>query len=238
MRGLKNKITSLILDSIFPKECIFCEEEGDWICRNCFLFLEFREHKICVNCNRSRHKTKKGFCPECKSLFSLDGMIVAGDYNQERIKKAIKFLKYRFVRGLGPILADFITYFLQETDNIKTVTSGKPAVVPMPLHWKRENWRGFNQAHLIGQGVAQNLNLTLDPNLKRIKYKKPQTKLKRRERLHNIKNSFAWKGDDLNGKTIILVDDVVTTGATMNEAAQTLKQNGAKKVLGVAVAGE
>ena len=110
-------------------------------------------------------------------------------------------------------------------------------VVPVPLSRKRRRWRGFNQAELLARAVAQNYGLTLDSNnLIRIKHKKPQAKLNEIHRLANVKECFAWRGGDLNKKNIILVDDVVTTGATLNECAKVLKAAGAGQVWGLVVA--
>lgn len=162
---------------------------------------------------------------------------MAGDYKEEKINKAIKLLKYRFIRDLSPYLGDYLSSFLRHSEESFFVKKGT-LVVPIPLHWRRYNWRGFNQANLIAMRLAQNLDLSISKKLQRIRYKKPQTKLKKLERQKNIKNSFVWKGASLNKKDVVLVDDVVTTGATMDEAARVLKQNGARKIIGLAVASE
>jgi len=168
----------------------------------------------------------------------LDKIFAAGDYKEEKINKAIKLLKYRFIKGLSPYLSDYLTSFLYHLEEGVFIKNQNVLIIPIPLHWRRENWRGFNQSKLIASDLAAGLNITRSEQLKRIKYKKPQTQLKKLARHKNIKNSFAWKGGRLDKKIVILVDDVVTTGATMNEAARALKQNGARKVIGLAVASE
>lgn len=232
-------IADLVWGLIFPRECIFCGEEDSWMCQNCFSFLEFKKDRSCLHCHHIHNKVIKGFCPQCRSLYFLDGTLVAGDYKDKNINKAIKLLKYRFIRGLASDLGDFLTSFLYHAgQNIDTAKNRGHIVVPIPLHWKRKNWRGFNQAYLLGERLSYNLDLPFKTELKRISFRKPQTKLKKEERRNNIKNSFVWQGEELHGKTIWVVDDVITTGSTMNEAARTLKHHGARKVIGVAVAGE
>jgi len=110
-------------------------------------------------------------------------------------------------------------------------------VVPVPLSGKRLCWRGFNQAELLARKIAENYGLGLDANnLIRIKHKKPQAKLDEVHRQENIKGCFVWRGNNLNKKNIILIDDVVTTGATLNECAKILKASGAGEVWGLVVA--
>ena len=103
--------------------------------------------------------------------------------------------------------------------------------MPVPLSKKRLRWRGFNQAELLAEKVAENYGLAMDAaNLIRVKHKKPQAKLDEVHRLENIKDCFAWQGSNLNKKNIILIDDVVTTGATLNECAIVLHAAGAAEV--------
>lgn len=113
----------------------------------------------------------------------------------------------------------------------------KTLIMPVPLHLKRERWRGFNQSKLLAQNVANYLNLEMSDKLIRIKYKKAQAKISaKQERLQNIKGCFKWTGKDLGGQNIIIIDDIVTTGSTLNEIAQVLKKNNAGEVWGLVVA--
>lgn len=110
-------------------------------------------------------------------------------------------------------------------------------VIPVPLHPRRERWRGFNQAELIARELADYFNLDMSVGgLIRIKHRKPQTKLNKQDRKNNIKNCFAWRLGGLSGKKIILVDDVATTGSTLNECARVLKKNGAGEIWGLVAA--
>ena len=106
----------------------------------------------------------------------------------------------------------------------------------MPLHKKRQRLRGFNQSEQLARAISKNFNLEINHNLIRIKHKKAQAKLHEKNRWENIKNCFSYQGKNLNNKNILLIDDVATTGATLNECAKVLKENNAKEVWGLVVA--
>ena len=111
-------------------------------------------------------------------------------------------------------------------------------VIPVPLHKRRFAWRGFNQAQLLSQDLAGKLGLALDQNLVlRVKNTKPQVDLNREQRKANISDAFALRPDSLvTDKKFLLIDDVVTSGSTMNEIAKLLKKNKAAEVWAAAVA--
>jgi ComF family protein len=105
-------------------------------------------------------------------------------------------------------------------------------IVPVPLHPKRLRWRGFNQSVLLARQVSAVYKLPLDPFvLQRYRETPPQTQLNEEERHKNMRGAFVADPDrPVSGKTILLVDDVYTSGATVNECSRTLKQSGAKEI--------
>lgn len=141
-------------------------------------------------------------------------------------------LKYNFVSDLTDELVDLAVNFLQEDFFQARV------LVPIPLHWYRKNWRGFNQAEILGKEIALKLKIDFCPDLLlRTRSTKPQVKLKGKERKKNVRGAFK-----LNPKyrildtEYLLFDDVWTTGATMKECARVLKKAGVKKVFGLTLA--
>ncbi len=226
-----------LVDTIFPVECIYCEKDGVWICNNCYSQLKFKFHTKCLRCRK--YSVLSGLCSRCQKESYLDGLYIAGDYHQEKIKKAIKLLKYRCLRDLGSYLGNFLSSFVKYLDEDILDQKAQTVVIPIPLHKKRQAWRGFNQVELIAFQLAQNLELPLNKGLLRLKHKKPQTKIKKSLRKNNIVGCFAWQGgNEIKNKNIILIDDVATTGSTLNEAAQVLKKQEVRAVTGLAVAGE
>jgi competence protein ComFC len=258
-----NQSRDFLLDLIFPIECLGCGQEGVWLCKNCFKKLKLKTSQSCFCCKEENNFGE--FCPECRPHHALNGIFIAGDYEDKILAKLIKSLKYHFAQDIIVILGQFLSLHLQNLINQSRVlgitnldmTEGQirrrlknmatipqplldknyTLLVPVPLHKKRERWRGFNQSLGLAEEVAKNFNIKLiEKNLVRIKHKKPQAKLGERQRQENIKNCYAWAGNKLSGRPIILIDDVTTTGSTLNECARILKQNGAGEVWGLVAA--
>jgi ComF family protein len=231
---------SFFVDLLFPIECLDCGLEGEWLCAGCFLKLKINDRQACQGC--SRPGLSGAICPDCKPAWALDGVLAALDYDRAVSAKLIKALKYGFVKEISPVLANIFLKFyrsLKLQDLAPDFGGRQMIVMPVPLHSKRLRWRGFNQSELIARPIAAGLNGEfLGDILVRTKNVLPQTQFKGSERSRNIQGCFDYIGDKklVNGKIIILVDDVVTTGATMNECAKVLKRAGARKVWGFAMA--
>ena len=167
----------------------------------------------------------------------LDKIIMAGDYDDPLLAEAIKRFKYDLIIDLGPILGRFLTLFWQgQTALPGTPGLISPLIIPLPLSKKRFRFRGFNQAEILARELSAALGYPLNRDLERIKHQPPQAGLDADERHKNIRGAFAWKGADLQGRDIILLDDVMTTGATLSEAALILKTAGAGRIYGLVLA--
>ena len=217
------------MDFLFPKRCVACGRFGSYLCDE----------------DRKKIEPAKSFCPvclkaaisgtthsKCKSKLSLDGLICIFDYKSPT-KELIAQLKYRFVRELTEV----VRAELKKTKSLDNFDFREFILVPIPLSAGRKNWRGFNQAEILGQAVAKRLKLPFKPEiLKKIKETRPQAKLARSERLRQMRGTFASENTaEIEGGKFIIFDDVWTTGATMKAAAATLKRKGAGKVWGVAL---
>lgn len=144
----------------------------------------------------------------------------------------ISSFKYQpFVTDLQAVMQLILTSFLNSRQNY---FAEKFLVIPVPLHWMRENWRGFNQSEILAHIVAEILDLQFTPKvLRRTRFTKPQTQLKQKDRLENVRGIFALEQnvkEKIKGASFLLVDDVWTTGATLKECGKVLKRNGATKV--------
>jgi len=258
---ITNSVWLFFLDLIFPIECLGCSREGRWLCEQCFKQIKFKSRQYCLHCKKENNFGE--FCPPCGILYGLDGVWIAALYDELLISRAIKSLKYHFTSGLAGDLSElmilFVDRLLKESRTLKSGLTGSGVgwrnfkraeklplailnfkenlIMPVPLSKRRLRWRGFNQAELLARRVAEKYGLELDKdNLIRTKHKKAQAKLNEIERLKNIKDCFVWQGGNLNKRNIILIDDVVTTGATLNECAKVLKAAGAGEVWGLVVA--
>ena len=220
---------AFILDLLFPKLCIGCNSWGTYLCKNCFNSLQFLTEAVCPYCAL---RTPTGETHErCQKKWGIDGSLSIMKYNGVS-KKIIKRVKYSLVYA---ILEDYFSILPNEV--IKNLLLFKEKhhidyLQPVPLHKSRENLRGFNQSALIANVLKKKLNIPLLQSIERNKDTKPQAQLNnKKEREENIKGAFSIidKGS-IQSKNIVLVDDLITSGSTCDEACRILKQNGANKV--------
>jgi ComF family protein len=149
-------------------------------------------------------------------------------------REAIIKLKYEGVRVLRNWLIEELAMFAREQE-----LNQASAIVPVPLHINRLRERGYNQAQLLAKGLAEKLNLPLgDKWLGRSRVTRTQVGLSGTERTQNVVGAFTWQTHPLKNHTILLVDDVCTTGATLNACAATLKTAGAGAVWALTVTRE
>ena len=229
-----------ILDFLFPKRCVSCGSFGQYLCPNCLAQIKRIETLVCPVCGRSA--IGGATHPGCRSRYSLDGLISVCIY-EGPIKSVVKRLKYKpWITDLAGIVVASITGYVTQNTSMNRFIDTKTLVTPVPLHKSRERERGFNQAEILGRDLAKKLNLEFTPDLLiRQKRTKPQADLKGKERLENIKNAFSISLQSPNilrseYPSILLIDDVWTTGATLQACCDVLKRAGVKKVWALTLA--
>ncbi len=230
-----------ILDTLFPLRCLGCHIRGFWLCPTCEQHIPLRIEQHCPAC--LRQITPQGeVCFACRKNHStpLDGLFVASYYKDPLLSSLLHTYKYRFLPGLSAPLGHLLISALEKSSLLLP-----QALVPVPLHPRRLRFRGFNQSLLLAEEIAVNLTpgLTLPvitETLIRSRYTKPQMKTSsREERLANLKNAFqitTGKESALKDKDLWLIDDVATTGTTLEECARMLKKHGARSVFGIVLA--
>lgn len=229
-------LKTFILDLIFPKKCLNCGREGTFCCEDCFSLIEVNPFENCL-CDKPQKTIVTGRCYRCERR-SLNGLYSATDFKQKIVRRMIHNFKYRQqIKGLAyPLSALILThlYFIA-----KVFPDGS-VIVPVPLFSKRKKRRGFNQAEEIGKIISEHLGIEISlDNLERIKNTRQQVGLNKEEREKNIQGAFRVRNPiELKNKIIFLVDDVYTTGATMEECSKILKRAGAKQVWGLTAARE
>ncbi|MDD5569289.1 MAG: ComF family protein [Candidatus Pacebacteria bacterium] len=229
-------VKNFLLDVIFPKKCLNCGREGAYFCEDCLSLIEINPFEYCL-CEKPQKLMSTGKCWFCRDR-KLNGLYSAASFKERRVKLLVHHLKY-----LNQIkeLADYLSFLILAHFNF--ITKEIPSdslLVPVPLFIKRKKARGFNQAEEIAKIISAKTGakISLD-NLKRIRNTQPQVKLNKMERIENIKNAFAVSNaEEFKKKIIFLVDDVYTTGATMEECAKELKRAGASEVWGLTAARE
>lgn len=223
---------SSLLDIIFPPLCLVCEAEvgsGEVVCRQCLEIIPIQRTLFCGQC-RAR-------LPAGKKICHFSSPCLAGaatNYETPAVKKLIHALKFKGTKNAAASLADFLVRYIQNTG----VETAGWLVVPVPLGKSRLRQRGYNQAAEIARHFAERLSLRWEENcLRRIRDTRPQTELhSAAERLANVLDCFVAEESKLRGQQIILIDDVITSGATILAAAAALKQAGAKNILALAAA--
>lgn len=224
-----------LLDLLFPKTCISCGREGSYLCQDCQAMLEISQYQYCL-CQKPVRMLRRGKCRRCRSK-KLNGLYFALPYQSPLIKKLIQQFKYQpYLKAISKTLASLIITHFQLLDNKPDFSSF--ILIPMPLDKKRLRGRGFNQAEEIGKELSGFLKILLiNDVLLKIKETLPQVELSEEERRENIKRVFLIKNKELiKNKKILLVDDIYTTGSTLEEGARVLKETGAKEVWGIVVA--
>lgn len=229
-------IKGFFIDLFFPQFCFTCQKEGEYLCSDCFSLLEILEYNFCL-CEKPQRLPDVGKCKRCQRK-KLNGLSFALPYQNLFAKKLIHKLKYNSpVKALSRTLASLIIAHFSLSE--KPFKFSKDFLfIPIPLTHKKKKRRGFNQAEEIGKEVNKFFKITfLEDCLLKTKETQPQIELQKRERLESQKGVFTIKNNEkIKGKKILLVDDVYTTGATMEEAARVLKTAGAKEVWGLVVA--
>lgn len=221
-----------IIDFVFPKSCLGCGRGGRYLCQVC-IDKAPRAQAICPYC---KHPSIDGLTHvNCAKRYGLDGLTSIWEY-EGVIRKAILALKYKYATEISNEISEYMVSSL-----LSLVLPPVHNLVPIPIYWYRQNTRGFNQSIELGGKLAENLRLIFIPDLliKSISTA-PQVELSGEARRKNLKNVFILnpihKSLAGNLDSIILFDDVFTTGSTMFEAAKVLKRGGVKKVWGLTIA--
>lgn len=237
-----NLFTDLI-DIIYPKKCHICLDFLDDekcklpdICNSCFSGLPVLTHPFCSICGVPfQSKVEEDhLCEKCIRTRPFYDELRAPYLYEDRIMEAIHRLKYSgksyLAKSMGRLLADFLKEWISDIDGM--------IMIPVPLHKRKLRQRGFNQSVLLVRSTAGILGMETDYfTLRRIRYTETQTGLTLEERRKNVKGAFeVTDNGNLKGKSVILVDDVATTGNTMNECASVLKKAGCERVLGLTLA--
>jgi len=189
----------------FPEKCIVCRKEGAYLC--------------------AKHKELPP-APKNEAIFHfIDHVHATTAYHVFSVKKIVEFLKFRGFRSVGALMAKEIA------EDVPKSFWHNAVLVPIPLHWTRKFWRGFNQSEILAFELTKQIpELKLSCGLRRIKRTQQQSKLSKNARGKNMQDVFSWEASSPVPTRVILVDDVVASGATLDSAGKVLKQAGVKIV--------
>lgn len=214
-RGLRGQF----LDVLFPPRCIGCSRVGEWLCVDCLNQIPLVEPPFCTRCGGA--VAVDGLCARCRVSPLQIECIRSAVYFEGVLREAVHWLKYRGRTALAGPLGDLMAaYWVQHPMPID-------AVVPVPLHAARLRERGYNQAALLAREMARRVGLVVDERaLVRQRATASQTELNASQRKENVRDAFRCFGNSLAGKRVLVVDDVCTTGATLEACAVALYEGG------------
>jgi len=221
---------SSIIDIIFPRQCINCSAIGAYLCKNCKKKLE-PHPEICPYCHR--YSKEYLTCIECRCNKNnhLEGIIIPFAYTS-LLKKLIIKLKYFHKKDIGSFLIERLAIALQANQTFQrhhtsSIMLQASCITFIPSHRYRHYCiKGYNQSELLAKKLSEQLHIPMVTLATKKKRTKTQASLDRNGRLHNLKNVFSLaKGISLRGnETILIIDDITTTGSTINELAKIVKQ--------------
>jgi ComF family protein len=229
-----------LLDLVYPRQCAGCgaalSEEPGHLCLDCLSSNYLISRPFCQICGEpvSGRVDHAYTCHQCSDVIPHYDRARAAAQYEGPIREAIQNYKYRQALWLQ---AD-LTQLLVALAHVEFAEESVDAIMPVPLHRRRRRSRGFNQSELLAKGLGREIKVPLMlKNLVRIRYTITQTSLSANARMNNVHGAFATRHEtDIAGKRILLLDDVMTTGATLSECARVLKNAGASFVVAFAVA--
>lgn len=248
------RILKIVLALLFPKFCVGCNEEGTWLCSKCRKKILKVVTQVCPQCGRV--STLGLYCKLCrydtvlvkvegeekpkkkKKRKPLGGILTTAYFKEGPTREIIHHYKYNSVTELAKYLVPLMSETLKEHMlplDIITYT---------PLFRKRLAERGYNQSEILAQGIGKNLKIDVENLLTKRKSTKRQVILKGKKRRENLKGVFKLRSKNnafrhvlrIKGMNILIIDDITTTGATLNECAKVLKEAGANMIWGLVVA--
>jgi ComF family protein len=232
---LRNKFAyffKALFDFLFPPICLGCDKEIDkgLICNQCINQIYTSALGVCARCGYPLKHNES--CKHCRTNVILPRTRALGGYT-EPFSPLIHALKYQGKKSLAEIFGRGLTGLLNSDPILKQADG----IIPIPLHPSRQRERGYNQTELLAKEISSQIGIPIMSALKRKKNTKSQTTLDGVKRQKNMLDAFAVKDNStILNKKVILIDDVITSGATINSAAQALLNGGAKEVYGLVIA--
>lgn len=257
MTNIFSRLKSVFLDLLFPIFCFGCKKEGVFLCSDCKNKLVWIQ-PVCFGCNKwvpssvgasLAHSSRIGLfkgvvrprvmagrtCLSCRNKSSIYAFLSPFLYSDPLVRNLIHGLKYNHLRSLADLLGELLVEYIAK---FKISFPENILLIPVPLHPSRFRNRGFNQAEQIVLYLSDRLRVKSDTKvLQKVRKTKAQTELSAQDRRLNLVDAFmVFDPNRIKNKTLLLVDDVKTTGSTLEEAAQTLKAAGAERILVLTVA--
>lgn len=222
-------------DLIAPKKCYSCNKQWYFLCVNCLCKMSNFE-SICYLCKGRSNNFE--IHDNCKKDVYYDKIIILSHYKNKVISKLIKDLKFYNKKDIAEDFWNYLSELFFENEIYKNTDNYIIIFPPMWFFKKLKRW--YNHSEILAKIISKNTNIKLWKGyIKKIKATRQQSKLSRQDRLLNLNNSFKIKDnkiDNIDKKTFIIIDDVISTGSTINEISKILKEKWAEKIIWLIVA--
>ena len=222
------KIIKKILELWYPTTCVFCGEickKG--ICKSCSEKIDYIQEPLCKKCGKPIHSQEGEFCFDCqrRMLHYEQGRSLW--LHKRPVSSSIYDFKYKNKRVYGEIYGREMAEQFNDLIRMWEID----VLIPVPLHRKRQRKRGYNQAEIIARELGKKLGIPVDMSvIIRERETTPQKELGQKNRRKNLKKAFRLTGKRLTGKNILLIDDIYTTGSTIDAMAEVLMKTGCEKI--------
>jgi len=228
------EVLASLLNLLFPPRCVACRRTGQLFCDGCAQRVQPIPAPVCPCCGQPQ--SHPDLCPSCLAL-PEDARLIARAcaIHASPLREAIHAFKYEKQPQLAPLLARYL-HAGYTNALMSSIQGGVSAIAPVPLHPNRERSRGYNQSALLARAFAQRTGLPLNETLlQRVRDTQPQVGKNYSERQENVADSFT-ADPAVAGMTLLLIDDVYTTGATLRACAAAARRSGARAVHALALA--
>ncbi len=230
------KLWSFLLGVIYPGRCPVCDDVvmpwGGMVCSACYRKLSFIKQPVCLKCGKELRKEEKEYCGDCmrRNHVFTQGRAV---FPYGEIAESLYRFKYAGRQEYAEFYAHQAVLLLGDVIRAWKVD----AILPVPIHISRFRKRGYNQATLLAKGIGKTLGIPVKDHLiRRVKKTVPMKFLGASERQINLKKAFHIRRNDVELKRVLIVDDIYTTGSTMDALAGELRLHGVEDVFFVTVA--
>lgn len=226
----KRNLLQTILDLAFPPACYICNASCSGIyglCNECLSKVRLNPPPYCSKCGKhltNRSRDKSNLCIECTQRTVFIEKAWSSCIYEGVIRECIHLFKYKSHIGLKDLFKEIIIEFIKQNEILASID----AIVPVPIYHVKRRERGYNHAEVLAKIIAKNFKRPIiTKSLRKIVWTRSQSELDKKGRTENVKDTFIVVDKDIvKGKNILLVDDIYTTGATLNECAKVLKKVG------------
>lgn len=228
---------NVLMDLIYPRRCPLCNKIRPYgegvVCKVCFEKLKRVEPPYCMKCGKTIEDSSREYCEDCEKIVKTYKRGFPVFFYEGAIKNALYDFKYNNQRDYAEFFADCMyLHYREELKKLKI-----DGIVPVPVHPHKKKKRGYNQAELLAKALSKRLGIMIYPNyLERDIDTNPQKELNDKARMKNLKNAFKIGQNTIKLKKILLVDDIYTSGATVEACTRVLMSSGAEDVYYISVA--